>query len=77
MATKMTSKTITVGELIQALNEIEDKNMPVYIAEQSKKMSKNANGEPVYKVKNKYEITTGGRTLTGFVLAFHKDSKVQ
>lgn len=73
----MTSKTITVGELIQVLNEIEDKNMPVYIVEQAKRLSKNAKGDPVYKVKNEYEITTGGLIPTGFALAFHKDSKVQ
>lgn len=70
------AETITVGQLIQALNEVKNKDMPVYIVEQKKEMSKNGNGQAIYKVKNKYRITSGGQTLTTFVLAFCKDSKV-
>ena len=69
--------TITVGQLIEILSEVKNKDMPVYIAEQKKKEpKKNKNGDAIYEVKNKYEIINGGEALTAFILAFDKNRKI-
>ncbi|MDO6993752.1 hypothetical protein Q5M87_06975 [Brachyspira innocens] len=69
--------TITVGQLIEILSEVKNKNMPVYIAEQKNKVpEKNKNGEAIYEVKKKYGIINGGQALTAFILAFDKDRKI-
>ena len=69
--------TITVGELIEILSEVKNKNMPVYITEQkNKEPKKNKNGEAIYEVKRKYGIINGGEALTAFILAFDKNSRI-
>lgn len=69
--------TITVGQLIEILSEVKNKNMPVYIAEYKNKVpEKNKNGEAIYEVKKKYGIINGGQALTAFILAFDKDRKI-
>ena len=69
--------TITVGQLIEILSEVKNKNMPVYIAEQkNKEPKKNKNGEAIYEVKKKYGIINGGEAFTAFILAFDKNSRI-
>ncbi|PPS22965.1 hypothetical protein DJ52_01855 [Brachyspira murdochii] len=70
-------KMITVRQLIELLNEVENKDIPVYIAEQkNQEPKKNKEGKLIYKVKNKYEIINSGQALTAFILAFDKDRKI-
>ena len=70
--------TITVGELIEILSEVKNKDMPVYVGEEKyqKNIKKNNNGKPILKIKSKYGIIKGGEALTAFILAFNKDSKI-
>lgn len=68
---------ITVKDLIEVLNEVENKDIPVYIAEQKKKKTKETDkGNSIYEVKNKYEIINGGQSFMAFILAFDKDKKI-
>ena len=69
---------ITVRQLIEALNKVENKDIPVYVGEEKyqKNIKKNNDGKPILKIKNKYEIINGGLALTAFILAFDKDRKI-
>lgn len=78
IATMAKITTISVEQLIEVLNEVENKDLPVFIAEWgNKELGKTKNGEEIYETEKIYGIVNGGVSPTAFILAFQKDNRIE